>query len=93
VRVCIVRVSILGGHHRAYLGEGALTPALSHRRGSQSPVPLLLGEKGLGDEGLQFNYTYLLNSVASFVNLLAVLALVELAFPGRGEQSLWRRLR
>jgi hypothetical protein len=30
--------------------------------GGRSPVPLLLGEKGLGDEGLQINCTYLLSS-------------------------------
>ena len=37
-----------------------LTPTLSRWRGSQNPVPLLLREKGLGDEGLQFNCAYLL---------------------------------
>ena len=31
-----------------------LTPTLSRERGSKNPVPLLLREKGLGDEGLQF---------------------------------------
>ena len=31
----------------------ALTPTLSLGRGSKSPIPLLLREKGLGDEGLQ----------------------------------------
>ena len=37
-----------------------LTPTLSLGRGSKNLVPLLLREKGLGDEGLQFNCTYLL---------------------------------
>ena len=37
-----------------------LIPTLSRGRGSQNPVPLLLREKGLGDEGLQLNYAYLL---------------------------------
>ena len=42
-----------------------LTPTLSRRRGSQNPVPLLPEEKGLGDEGLQFNFAYPLSAHAA----------------------------
>jgi hypothetical protein len=38
----------------------ALTPALAPGRGSKALVLLLLREKGLGDEGLQFNCASLL---------------------------------
>jgi hypothetical protein len=40
--------------------DAALTPALSLGRGSKALVLLLPGEKGLGDEGLQFNCASLL---------------------------------